>query len=115
MIVGANHLLLAPMLHFARGHSIRESGLFTFHSLSTELVLAALGVVLATFWNENPWLIPFAVAPVLLIHRSLSVPQLEAEARVDPKTGLFNARHFASALNEELARSAQIRTAARAR
>ena len=107
IIVGANHLLLAPMLHFARGHSIRESGLFTFHSLSTELVLAALGVVLATFWNENPWLIPFAVAPVLLIHRSLSVPQLEAEARVDPKTGLFNARHFASALNEELARSAR--------
>src|SRR5215210_9152963 len=105
IIVGANHLLLAPMLHFARGHSIRDSGLFTFHSLSTELVLAALGVVLATFWNQNPWLIPFAVAPVLLIHRSLSVPQLEAEARVDPKTGLFNARHFASALNEEIMRA----------
>jgi diguanylate cyclase (GGDEF)-like protein/putative nucleotidyltransferase with HDIG domain len=35
------------------------------------------------------------------------VPQLEAEARVDPKTGLFNARHFASALNEELARSSR--------
>src|SRR5215204_6205371 len=105
VIVGANHLLLAPMLHFARGHSIRESGLFTFHSLSTELVLAALGVVLATFWNQNPWLIPFAVAPVLLIHRSLSVPQLEAEARVDPKTGLFNARHFGVALAEEIARA----------
>jgi diguanylate cyclase (GGDEF)-like protein/putative nucleotidyltransferase with HDIG domain len=107
VIVGANHLLLAPMLHFARGHSIRDSGLFTFHSLTTELVLAALGVVLAAFWTQNPWLIPFALAPVLLIHRSLSVPQLEAEARVDPKTGLFNARHFASALNEELARSAR--------
>ena len=33
-----------------------------------------------------------------LIHRALSVPQLQAEARVDPKTGLFNARYFASAL-----------------
>jgi hypothetical protein len=40
-------------------------------------------------------LIPFAVAPLLLIHRSLSVPQLQEEARVDAKTGLFNARHFA--------------------
>src|SRR5439155_19383879 len=39
------------------------------------------------------------------IHRSLSVPQLEAEARVDPKTGLFNARHFGAALNEEIIRS----------
>src|SRR5881296_4436262 len=53
----------------------------------------------------NPWLIPFAVAPLILVHRSLSVPQLQAEARVDPKTGLFNARHFAAALAEELGRA----------
>ena len=79
--------MLAPMLLLGHGHSIRESGLFSFHGLSTELVLAGLGVVVATFWYADPWLIPFAVAPVLLIHRSLSVPQLEAEARVDPKTG----------------------------
>jgi diguanylate cyclase (GGDEF)-like protein/putative nucleotidyltransferase with HDIG domain len=105
VLVGLNHALLAPMLMLARGHSLKESGLFSFHGLSTELVLAALGVVLATFWNANPWLIPFAIAPVLLIHRSLSVPQLEAEARVDPKTGLFNARHFGVALNEEIARA----------
>src|SRR4029077_7426221 len=29
----------------------------------------------------------------------------QEEARVDPKTGLFNARHFAAALNEELQRA----------
>jgi diguanylate cyclase (GGDEF)-like protein/putative nucleotidyltransferase with HDIG domain len=68
-------------------------------------VLAALGVGIGTFWDLNPWLLPFAVAPLLLIHRSLSVPQLQEEARVDPKTGLFNARYFAAALAEELARS----------
>ena len=44
----------------------------------------------------NPWLIPFAIVPLLLIHRALSVQKLEVEARVDPKTGLFNARHFAT-------------------
>ena len=33
------------------------------------------------------------------------MPQLQAEARVDPKTGLFNARYFASALTEELGRA----------
>ena len=33
------------------------------------------------------------------------MPQLQAEARVDPKTGLFNARHFAAALTEELGRA----------
>ena len=104
-IVIVNHALMAPMLHLARGHSIRESGLFSFPSLSTDLVLAMLGVGMAAFWAWNPWLIPFAVAPLLLIHRSLSVPQLQEEARVDPKTGLFNARHFAAALNEELVRA----------
>ena len=104
-MVFVNHVLMAPMLHLARGHSIRESGLFSFPSLSTDLVLAMLGVAMAFFWIINPWLIPFAVAPLLLIHRSLSVPQLQEEARVDPKTGLFNARHFAVALNEELVRA----------
>jgi diguanylate cyclase (GGDEF)-like protein/putative nucleotidyltransferase with HDIG domain len=104
-MVGMNHLLMAPMLHLARGHSLRESGLFSFPSLSTDLVLAMLGVAIGAFWVINPWLIPFSVAPLLLIHRSLSVPQLQEEARVDPKTGLFNARHFAAALNEELIRA----------
>jgi diguanylate cyclase (GGDEF)-like protein/putative nucleotidyltransferase with HDIG domain len=104
-MVAVNHLLMAPMLHLARGHSIRESGLFSFPSLSTDLVLAMLGVATAAFWQGNGWLIPFAVAPLLLIHRSLSVPRLQEEARVDPKTGLFNARHFAAALTEELTRA----------
>jgi diguanylate cyclase (GGDEF)-like protein/putative nucleotidyltransferase with HDIG domain len=107
LLVGINHLLLAPMLALARGHSIHESGLFSLQSLSTDLVLASLGVGIATFWEINPWLVPFAIAPLVLIHRSLSVPKLEAEARVDPKTGLFNARHFGQALTEELTRAAR--------
>ena len=71
-------------------------GVFSFESLSTDFILATLGLAVAAFWDLNPWLIPFAVAPLLLIHRSLAIPQLQAEARVDPKTGLFNARHFAA-------------------
>src|SRR5205085_10741361 len=91
--------------HFARGRSLRETGLFTYENLSTDLVLGALGVGVAALWNYNPWLLPFAIAPLVLIHRSLTVPALQAEARVDPKTGLFNARHFATALSEELGRA----------
>src|SRR6266498_4430184 len=100
-----NHALLATMFRLGRGISVPDSGLFTFESLSAELVLAMLGVGVATFWHSNPWLIPLALAPLLLIHRSLEVPALQMEARVDPKTGLFNARHFAAALAEELARA----------
>jgi len=106
-MVVVNHLLMAPMLKLKNGIALRESGLFSFQSLSTDLVLAMLGVATAAFWLWNPWLVVFAVAPLFLIHRSLSVPQLQEEARVDPKTGLFNARHFTSALNEELTRAAR--------
>ena len=103
--IGANHAILAPMMSLARGHSLRESGVFSFESLSTDFVLAALGLVVAAFWDFNPWLIGFAVAPLLLMHRSLTVPMLQAEARIDPKTGLYNTRHFASVLQSELNRA----------
>ena len=105
VFVGSNHFLLATMLHFAQRKSLRRSELFSMESLSTDLILAALGVGLAAFWLLNPWLIPVVIAPLVLIHRSLSVPALEEEARIDPKTGLSNARHFAFALREELARA----------
>jgi diguanylate cyclase (GGDEF)-like protein len=108
VFVTLNHVLLATMLHFARGHTLRETGLFSAESLSTDFVLAALGVAFAAIWTWNPWLLPTAVAPLLLIHRSLSVPALQEEARVDPKTGLFNARYFAGELREELARAGRM-------
>jgi diguanylate cyclase (GGDEF)-like protein/putative nucleotidyltransferase with HDIG domain len=107
VFVGLNHCLLAPMLRFARGLTFRESGLFTYDNLSTDLVLASLGVGLAMLWHYDAWLTPFALAPLLLVHRSLSVPALQAEARIDPKTGLYNARHFASELREEIGRAAR--------
>jgi diguanylate cyclase (GGDEF)-like protein/putative nucleotidyltransferase with HDIG domain len=98
-----NQVILAPMMSLARNRPIRA--VLSFENLSTDWVLATLGFAVAVFWKVDPWLIPFAFAPMLLIHRSLAVPQLQVEARVDPKTGLFNARHFASVLQEELGRA----------
>jgi diguanylate cyclase (GGDEF)-like protein/putative nucleotidyltransferase with HDIG domain len=103
VIVAVNHTLLAVMLRLGRGHSLRQTGLFSFENLSTELGLAAVGVAVATLWVANPWLIPFALAPLVFIHRSLHVPLLQEAARIDPKTGLFNARHFSVLLRAELA------------
>jgi diguanylate cyclase (GGDEF)-like protein/putative nucleotidyltransferase with HDIG domain len=105
LFVVVQGLVSAPMLMLVRRCSLSESGVFTFHGLSTEFVLAALGVGVAFLWGENPWLVPFALAPLLIVHRSLSVPLLEAEARVDAKTGLFNARHFATSLESEFGRA----------
>lgn len=99
------HLLLALMLHLRAGSSLRETGLFTFESLSTDLALAALGVGASVAWLANKWSIAFVVAPLLLMHRSLHVPQLEQEAKIDPKTGLLNAREFQISLDDEIARA----------
>jgi diguanylate cyclase (GGDEF)-like protein len=100
-----NHSLLAQMLRLARGKSYRESGLFSFGSLSTELVLALLGVGLAAVWELEPALVPFVLAPLVVVYRSLQLPSLEMAARLDAKTELFNARYFASALAGELERA----------
>jgi diguanylate cyclase (GGDEF)-like protein/putative nucleotidyltransferase with HDIG domain len=105
VFVALNHALMAAMLWLARGHHPRETGLFSPAMLLTEFVLASLGIGVAACWNVNPWMIPFALAPLLLIHRSLHVPRLEEQARVDAKTGLFNARHFTTVLTDELARA----------
>src|ERR671923_190752 len=105
VLVLVNHAMLALMLRLARGFSVRETGLFTLDNLSIDFVLAALGVGTYALSEQNHWVIPFVLAPLILVHRSLSVPALQAEARVDPKTGLFNARHFAAALNEEIGRA----------
>jgi diguanylate cyclase (GGDEF)-like protein/putative nucleotidyltransferase with HDIG domain len=103
--VAMNHILVAVILKLGRNHTFRETGLFTAESISIDLVLTILGVSLAAFWHWNPWLIFAALAPLVVVHRSLSVPQLQAEARVDPKTGLYNARYFATTLAAEIARA----------
>jgi diguanylate cyclase (GGDEF)-like protein len=105
VFVLVNHVLLAQMLRLARGKSYRESGLFTFASLSTELVLALLGAGTAAVWILAPPLVPFVLAPLVVVHRSLELPSLQMAARLDAKTELFNARYFASALAAELERA----------
>ena len=103
--VVVNHALLAQMLRLARGKKLRETGLFSLNNLSTELVLAALGVGLAAVWELAPALTPFVLAPLIVVYRSLRLPGLELAARLDPKTELFNARYFTSALDSELERA----------
>ena len=70
--VATNHGLLAGMLLLARGHSFRESGLFTPISLGLDFVICLLGIAVAGFVDINPWLVPALVAPLFLAHRTLS-------------------------------------------
>ncbi|HWG56515.1 MAG TPA: ATP-binding protein [Gaiellaceae bacterium] len=72
VFVLVNHVVLATMLRLARGHSLRESGLFAPSTLATVLALGGAGIALAYFWRENPWLVPTLVAPLALAHLSFS-------------------------------------------
>ena len=78
--VAVNHLLLAVMLRLGRGHSFRESGLFSATGLALEAVLAGLGIAIGAFAQFNPWLLPVIVAPLALAHRSLSTVALLRES-----------------------------------
>ena len=71
-----NHALLAVMLRLGRGHSFRESGLFSADGLAGDAGLAALGIAVGAFANFNPWLLPALLAPLALARRSLSMVAL---------------------------------------
>jgi len=105
VFVVVNHLLLDEVVHLARGHSFRELGVFSPVNYAPDLVLVSVGIAVAFFWRYNPVLVPFALVPLTLIQRSLSVPALEAEVRVDPKTGLYNSRYFGAVFAEVLERA----------
>lgn len=105
VFVLVNHALLAAMLHFGRGQSMRATGLLGAESFATDGVLASLGVTVAALWHWNHWLVPFALLPLLLAQRALRVPALQEQARTDGKTGLLNPRAFGESLDHELARA----------
>ena len=78
--VAVNHTLLAVMLRLGRGHSVRDTGLFSPVGFGGELAFAVLGIAVGAFAQFNPWLIPALVAPLALAHRSLSTVALLRES-----------------------------------
>ncbi|TML85935.1 MAG: GGDEF domain-containing protein [Actinobacteria bacterium] len=99
--------LLVSILHLTHDLSLGEMREELPAVLSAEAGLGALGIVVAALWRREPVLVPFAVAPLILIWTSLKVSQLRQEANVDAKTGLFNARHLREALASELDRASR--------
>ncbi|MCB9421281.1 MAG: diguanylate cyclase [Ardenticatenaceae bacterium] len=100
-----NHILTGLALHFARGVPFHESGILELGNLLTDLVMLLMGFTIAKFWEIDFWLIWIAMAPLLLIYRALTIPNLERQAQMDPKTGVWNAGYFTKNLQEELMRA----------
>src|SRR5919198_59431 len=77
--------------YFARGSSRPQLPTL---ALAAETALASIGVGFAALLGADPWRAPFALAPLLFIHRLQRLPALEEEAARDAKTGLLNMRCF---------------------
>src|ERR671933_1255204 len=63
-----NRLLLAPMLWLARGLTPRQTRLFTGEDIWVDFSLAAMGVCLAALGEVERWMVPLALAPLILIY-----------------------------------------------
>jgi diguanylate cyclase (GGDEF)-like protein len=95
--------LLAGILHLARG--VRPRDTIRLDCVLIDAGLLSLGAIAAALWSDYPALAVLTLLPLALAYRSLAIPALVEATRVEPKTGLYNPRHFAAALGQELGRA----------
>jgi diguanylate cyclase (GGDEF)-like protein len=106
--VAINHLLVGFVLWSARGLPLLKSGVLETWNLAGDLILLSMGFVLSEVWTADPLLVLAALGPLPLLYRALQVPELQKDASIDPKTGLWNAKYFMQAYKTELARTARL-------
>ena len=95
--------LLAGVLHLARG--VRLTDTIRLDCVLIDAGLLSLGAIAAALWSDYPGLVALTLLPLALAYRSLAIPALVEATRIEPKTGLYNPRHFAATLGQELGRS----------
>jgi diguanylate cyclase (GGDEF)-like protein len=95
--------LLATVLHLARG--VRVADTIRADCVLIDAGLLSLGAIAAALWDDFPGLVALTLLPLALAYRSLAIPALVEATRIEPKTGLYNLRHFEAALGQELGRA----------
>jgi diguanylate cyclase (GGDEF)-like protein/putative nucleotidyltransferase with HDIG domain len=100
-----NHVTVGIALVLARRVSWRESGILDFENLFSDLILLLLGAVVAVVWEHNPWFVPLALSPLILMYQALKIPELKKQASTDAKTGLWNAGYFSHLFTAEMERA----------
>jgi diguanylate cyclase (GGDEF)-like protein len=91
------------MLRLARGVSVKDT--VRVDCVLIDAGLVSLGAVAAALWEVNQALVALTLLPLALAYRSLAIPGLIEATRVEPKTGLYNMRHFNAVLTQELERA----------
>jgi diguanylate cyclase (GGDEF)-like protein len=95
--------LLATVLHLARG--VKAADTLRLDCVLIDAGLLSLGAIAAALWGDYPGLVALTLLPLALAYRSLAIPALVEATRIEPKTGLYNLRHFEAALGQELGRA----------
>jgi diguanylate cyclase (GGDEF)-like protein len=103
VFVVVHYVVLAAMLRLARGVPVRETVRLDCVLIDTGLV--SLGALAAALWEVNEALVVLTLAPLALAYRSLAIPGLVEATRIEPKTGLYNMRHFSNVVSQELQRA----------
>lgn len=106
--VVVNHALVLMGLYFIRGRHLFDAQTINVEGMATDFLLLCIGCGFVLLWQVQPALSVFAIIPLIFIYRVLDIPTLREEARIDPKTGLYNARHGNAVLEMELQRAAQL-------
>jgi diguanylate cyclase (GGDEF)-like protein len=101
--VVVQYAVLAVMLRLARGVRFRDT--VRVDCVLIDAGLVSLGAVAAALWEINEGLVALTLLPLALAYRSLAIPGLVEATRIEPKTGLYNMRHFQSVLSQELQRA----------
>ena len=100
-----HYSVLAVMLRLARG--VRPADTVRLDCVVIDAGLVSLGAAAAALSELQPGLVVLTTLPLVLAYRSLAIPALVEATRVEPKTGLYNIRHFHTALAQELGRAAR--------
>jgi diguanylate cyclase (GGDEF)-like protein len=95
--------VLAAMLRLARGVPIAET--IRIDCVLIDAGLVSLGALAAALWDVNQALVALTLLPLALAYRSLAIPGLIEATRLEPKTGLYNMRHFNAVVSQELQRA----------
>lgn len=69
---GVSVLTMALLMRLHTGRPLRESGIFSYSTLSNEAVVGCFSAMMALSWSLHELLLPLAVVPLTLLFRILS-------------------------------------------
>jgi diguanylate cyclase (GGDEF)-like protein len=89
--VVVNTLLIAVAIGLSRHTTAPRELVGRWDDIALEIATLCLGALAAVALDKAPFLVVFALPPILVLHRAVRVRHLEEAASRDGKTGLLNA------------------------